>query len=112
MNELRITDTNSVNDSKGRALGLEGNDFLFVVGGLVGAIAVFLLAYAMFGTSCLAASVLAAPVFVLPTGWVFLLRRNRPDGYAEDLFDQIVNREGWSFATSAQPKPIVRPPHA
>ena len=35
MSELRITDTNSANDSKGRAFGLEGNDFLYVLIGLV-----------------------------------------------------------------------------
>jgi hypothetical protein len=76
MSELRITDTNSVNDSKGRALGLEGNDFLYVIGGFVAAFACYL---------------------------VLLFRHNKPDGYAEDFFDQLVTGEGWSFAARNQP---------
>ena len=47
--ELRITDTNSVNDSKGRALGLEGNDFLYVIGGFVAAFACYLLLDVLLG---------------------------------------------------------------
>ena len=97
-NELRITDTNSANDSKGRALGLEGNDFLYLVGGIVGAIGIFLLLYGLFHTGLAAASVFAVPVLVLPTVWVMLFRRNKPDGYAEDFFDHVLNREGFSYA--------------
>lgn len=97
--ELRITDTNSANDSKGRALGFEGNDFLYIVVGVVGAIGVFLLLYAMFHAGLMIAGVCALPVFVLPTAWVLLFRRNKPDGYAEDFFDHLLNREGFTYAS-------------
>jgi len=100
--ELRITDTNSVNDSKGRALGFEGNDFLFVVGGIVGAIAIFLLLYGMFHASLTATTCVAVPVFALPTAWVILFRRGKADGYAEDFFDHLLNREGFAFAPDNQ----------
>jgi len=100
--ELRITDTNSVNDSKGRALGFEGNDFLYVVCGIVGGIAIFLLLYGMFHASLTAATCVAIPIFALPTAWVILFRRGKADGYAEDFFDYVLNREGFSFSPDNQ----------
>lgn len=101
--ELRITDTNSVNDSKGRALGLEGNDFLYVIGGFVAAFACYLLLDVLLGAATLPSILLALPILVLPTAWVLLFRHNKPDGYAEDFFDQLVTGEGWSFAARNQP---------
>ena len=100
--ELRITDTNSANDSKGSALGFEGNDFLYIVGGIVGAIGIFLLLYGMFHSSLAAAGGIAALVFIIPTAWVVLFRRGKPDGYAEDFFDHLLNREGFSFSPDNQ----------
>jgi hypothetical protein len=99
---LRITDTNSANDSKGRALGFEGNDFLYVVIGIVAAIGIFLLLYGMFHASLAAAGGIAIPVFVIPTAWVMLFRRGKPDGYAEDFFDHLFNREGFCFSPDNQ----------
>ncbi|OAM89972.1 hypothetical protein OH491_16845 [Termitidicoccus mucosus] len=99
---LRITDTNSANDSKGRALGFEGNDFLYVVGGIVGAIGMFLLLYGMFHASLAAAGGFTVPVFVIPTAWVMMFRRGKPDGYAEDFFDHLLNREGFCFSPDNQ----------
>ena len=81
MHELRITDTNSANDSKGRAFGLEGNDFLYV----------------------LIAFVFTCPIVAVPLAWVVLLRHNKPAGYAEDWFDQCIGGDGFSFAPRAQP---------
>lgn len=102
--ELRLTDTNSANDSKGRALGFEGNDFLYVVGGVIGAIGIFLMLYGMFHASLSAATACAVPVLVLPPAWVILFRRNKPDGYAEDFFDHLFNREGFCFSPANQPR--------
>jgi hypothetical protein len=103
MNELRITDTNSVNDSKGRAFGLDGNDFLYVIGGIVGVLGCFLLMHVLFGVGAVTTVLLSSPIFLVPTAWVLLLRHNKPAGYAEDLFDHIVNHEGWTFAPRLQP---------
>ena len=113
MSELRITDTNSVNDSKGRALGLEGNDFLYVIGGFVGAFASYLLLDVLLGAATLPAILLSLPILVLPSAWVLLFRHNKPDGYAEDFFDQLVTGEGWSFIARNQPTHPGRsgPPH-
>ena len=106
MAELRITDTNSANDSKGRAFGLEGNDFIYVLVAFVLAMALYLMCTAILRLGVLASATLALPFFVVPAAWVLLLRHNKPAGYAEDWFDHRVNREGWSFAPGAQPPRI------
>lgn len=106
--ELRITDTNSANDSKGRALGFEGNDFLYVVIGIVAAIGLFLVLYAMLGVGPITALVFTVPVCVGPFLWVVFFRRNKPEGYAGDFFDELLNREGWSYAPYSQPPSITR----
>ena len=102
MSEPRITDTNSANDTRGRALGLEGNDFIYVVAAFVVALGVYVVATAVLRASWLAALILAGPWFVVPAAWVLLLRHNKPAGYAEDWFDHVVNREGWSFSSGTQ----------
>jgi hypothetical protein len=101
--EPRITDTNSVNDSRGRALGLDGNDFLYVVVGIVAGIGIFLALYSVCAVSLLVSACISACIVAAPTAWVLLFRRNKPEGYAEDFFDDLLNREGWSFAPSNQP---------
>jgi hypothetical protein len=112
MNELRITDTNSVNDSKGRALGLEGNDFLYVVGAFVVSLALYLGFTFVIRTGMATALLFSLPPFLAVTAWVLFLRRNRPEGYAEDFFDDLVNGEGWSLVMRNQPVPPGRESHA
>src|SRR4051812_23789588 len=102
MNELRITDTNSANDTKGRAFGLEGNDFIYVVVAFVVALGLYLLLTALLHVAILPALVFSLPVLLVTLAWVVLLRHNKPEGYAEDLFDHLVNPEGWSFAPRTQ----------
>lgn len=105
MAELRVTDTNSANDSKGRAFGLEGNDFIYVLVAFVAAMGLYLVCTALLRMHPIAGVVLSLPLFVVPAAWVFFLRHNKPAGYAEDWFEQLVNREGWSLASRAQPAP-------
>ena len=112
MIELRITDTNSTNDSKGRAFGLEGNDFLYVLVAAVAALGLYLILTAILHVGLLGALLLTLPLLVGPLAWVLLLRHNKPAGYAEDFFDDLINREGWSFAASAQPMTLKKEPRA
>lgn len=111
MDGLHITDTNSANDSKGRAFGLEGNDFIYVLVAFVAALGLYLLLTAGIGFTKLDSLVFVSPVFLAPLGWVVLLRHNKPEGYAEDWFDQTFNGEGWSFAPQAQPQPFRKSDH-
>lgn len=102
MKELRITDTNSANDSRGRAFGLEGNDFIYVLIAFVVSLALYLVFAFALRTGLTVALVFSLPVFLGVSGWVLFFRHNRPDGFAEDWFDDLVNDEGWSFTTGAQ----------
>jgi hypothetical protein len=104
MAELRITDTNSANDSRGRAFGLEGNDFIYVLVALVFAMGLYVVCTTILRIRVLPAVVLSLPFFVMPAAWVLLLRHNKPAGYAEDWFDHLVNREGWSLVPATQLK--------
>ena len=109
MAELRVTDTNSANDNRGRAFGLEGNDFIYVLVAFVAALALYAVCTAVLRVPALGAVVLSLPVFAGPTTWVLLLRHNKPAGYAEDWFEHLVNREGWSYAPRAQLTPNPNP---
>ena len=106
MNALRITDTNSSNDSRGRAFGLEGNDFVFVLLALVGSLGFYLALTLVLRIHAAVALVMSLPILLGPLAWVLLLRRNRPQGFAEDWFEQCTNGEGWSFAARTQPRPL------
>ena len=104
MAELRITDTNSANDSRGRAFGLEGNDFIYVLVAFVFAMGLYVVCTTILRIRVLPAVLLSLPLLVVPAAWVLLLRHNKPAGYAEDWFDHVVNREGWSLAPVAHLK--------
>ena len=112
MSELRITDTNSVNDSRGRAFGLEGNDFIYVLIAFVVSLGLYIAFAFLLRVGMLVALIFALPVFVLTLAWVVFLRHNKPDGYAEDVFDDLVNGEGWTFAAGGQLRPPGKDPHA
>ena len=105
MDGLRITDTNSANDSKGRAFGLEGNDFVYVIVGFVVALGLYLLLAVLFGCGKFVALLLALPFLLGPLGWILFLKHNRPEGHAEDWLDHTLGAGGWSCA-HAQPEPI------
>lgn len=93
MTELRYTDTNSGDDSRGRAFGLEGNLYLPVV-------VAALIALAVFAVLALGLH-LPYPLAGLPAGipltavlaWVLLFRQGKPAGYDRDwLQDRLGDR--------------------
>lgn len=112
MTELRITDTNSANDSRGRAFGLDGNDFIYVLVAFVLALGLYIAFAFLLRTGMMVALVFALPVFLVPLAWVVFLRHNKPDGYSEDLLDDIVNGEGWTLAKDGQTRPPGKESHA
>ena len=112
MSELRITDTNSVNDSKGRAFGLEGNDFIYVLLAFVATLGFYLVLNIGLGVSLGVAVTLALPLLLGPLAWVLFLRHNRPAGFAGDWWDDLINGEGWSLADGTHPLVPGKEPHA
>lgn len=105
MSELRITDTNSVNDSRGRAFGLEGNDFIYVLVAFVVALGLYIVFAFLLRVGMAVALIFSVPILLVTLAWVVFLRHNKPEGYAEDLFDDLVNGEGWSL-TVPQKQPV------
>ncbi len=112
MSDLRITDTNSANDSKGRAFGLEGNDFIYVLVAFVAALGTYIVFSFVLRLGIAAALLFSLPVLIATAAWVLFLRHNKPDGYAEDLFDDLINGEGWSLVSRSQPPSSRKEPHA
>lgn len=89
MSELRFTDTNAGDDSKGRAFGLEGNLYLPVVLGIVSAIALFAGIVWVGAGPGIAAAVAALPV-ALVGGWIVLFKQGKPAGYDRDKVDDLL----------------------
>ena len=111
MSEPRTTDTNSANDSKGRAFGLEGNDFVYVLVAVIVAFGLYLILNVGLRVGMGFSLMVALPVMLGPVLWVLLLRHNKPGGYAEDFFDDLLNGEGWSLVIRAQPVPPEKEGH-
>ncbi|MGH7956637.1 MAG: hypothetical protein ACREH8_06465 [Opitutaceae bacterium] len=112
MNALRITDTNSVNDSRGRAFGLEGNDFVYVLIAFVVSLGMYLVFAFLLRVGMVVALLFSLPVLLIVVTWVLCLRHNKPNGYAEDVFDDWVNGDGWSLASRGHSRPPGKESHA
>lgn len=105
MSELRFTDTNAGDDSKGRAFGLEGDLYLPVVLGIVMAIALFA-GFVWVGTGPgVATAVAALPVGVV-SGWIVLFKHGKPAGYDRDKIDDLLG--GGDFTREASGKSITK----
>ena len=71
-------------------------------------VSLYLLLAVMFGVGKIVALVLVLPFLLGPLGWVVFLRHNKPEGYAEDWFDQTFSGAGFTLASHMQPAPVVR----
>ncbi len=82
--DLRHTDTNAADDSKGRAFGLDGDLYLPVVVAVVVALAL----YSLLGLVAGLGSVVAAGIAGAPLGltllWAVVLRNGRPPAHDRD----------------------------
>lgn len=109
--QLRLTDTNSADDSKGRTWGLDGNLFWHVIiGGFVFVITLLLLFSALrmdFWTSFAIASV----PFALLLAYVFLLRQGKPPGYDVDLLDGWLKGRSFRIASRDTTHPLLEASH-
>jgi|SRR6478735_1216243 len=103
--ELRLTETNSAEDSAGRTWGLEGNLFWHVVAGVFVAVLALLLCFSALRWSFGASTMLAAIPLTLSLLYVFGFRQGKPAGYDLDLLD------GWLHGTGFAPNPQQQPEH-
>ena len=100
--DLRHTDTNAADDSRGRAFGLDGDLYLpVVVAGLLSLALGALLALWLHTGWVIAGAVAALPLG-LTLFWAILLRHGRPPGHDRDWLDQKFGGGDFTRERSAQ----------
>lgn len=93
--ELRLSETNSADDSEGRTWGLEGNLFWYVAGGLVAFVATLLFLFSVIRLTFLASLLMASIPLLFCLIYVFGFRQGKPPGYDMDLLDYWINGRGF-----------------
>lgn len=104
LSELRLTETNSAEDSAGRTWGLEGNLFWYVVAGVFIAVAMLLISFSAFRWSFTASTMVAAVPLTVSLIYVFGFRRGKPAGHDRDLLDGWLNGSGFGPDLQQQPE--------
>jgi hypothetical protein len=102
--QIKFTDTNAADDSKGRTWGLEGDLFWFMAGGAFAFVMVLLVCFSALKMSFFASLVLAAVPLTLCVIYIFVFRQGKPAGYDIDCLDYWFNGSGFSPDFQKQPK--------
>jgi len=98
-NDIRFTDTNSADDSKGRTWGLEGNLFWYLIGGGFSSVIIMLLLFSAYRMSFAASTAMAVIPLILTLSYVFGFRQGKPPRYDIDCL------EYWLFGKGFSPEP-------
>ena len=106
--ELRFTDTNAGDDSKGRTWGLEGDLFWIAVGGGFASVMIVLLCFSALKMSLITSLVIAAVPLTLCLIYIFVFRQGKPASYDIDCLDHWLNGSGFSPDFQRQPKYPLR----
>ena len=102
---IRLTDTNSSNDSSGRTWGLDGSLFWIVIGGASASVGIVLFLFSAMQWDFLPALVVAAIPSVLTLLYAFGFRQGKPPGYDVDLLDTLFFGRG--FTPDSKPFPML-----
>lgn len=108
---LRLTETNSADDSKGRTWGLEGNLFWYMTGGCFVSVMTLLLLFSAMRFSFMASLVIAAIPLMVTLVYVYGFRQGKPPGYDIDCVDCWLNGPGFGPTVSRQPGHPLRGQH-
>lgn len=100
--DLRHTDTNAADDSRGRVFGLDGNLYLPVVIAAVAALALFAVLGLLLPIGWVAAGVAAGTPLALVLAWAVFLRNGRPPAYDRDLIEQLLGGGNFSRCAGQQ----------
>jgi hypothetical protein len=101
--ELRLTDTNSADDSKGRTWGLDGNLFWYVLTGAFAFVATSLFLFSAVQAPFWPSFSMASLPLALSLAYVFGFRQGKPPAYDLDIIDHWVNGSGFG------PRPRLHP---
>lgn len=100
--EIRFTDTNSADDSKGKTWGLDGNLFWYLIGGSFTSVVLMLLLFSAYRMSFAAAGSVAIVPLALTLIYVFGFRQGKPPRYDIDCLEYWLWGKG--FSPEAQSK--------
>ncbi len=100
--DLRHTDTNAADDSRGRAFGLDGDLYLPVVIAALLSLALGALLALWLHAGWLLAGIVAALPIGLTLFWVIVLRHGRPPGPDRDWLDQKFGGGNFTRSRNAQ----------
>lgn len=93
--ELRFTDTNSADDSKGRTWGLDGNLFWYLAGGAFVSVVLLLLLFSVYRVAFTASAVIAGVPLMLTLTYVFGFRQGKPPAYDVDCLEYCIAGKGF-----------------
>ena len=98
---IRLTDTNSSNDSSGRTWGLDGSLFWIFIGGAAASVGLILVLFSGMHWDFLPALIAASVPVGTASVYVFGFRQGKPPGYDIDLLDTLFHGRG--FAPKSEP---------
>lgn len=94
--EMRFTDTNSADDSKGKTWGLDGNLFWYLIGGAFTSVVLMLLLFSAYRMSFAAAVATAVVPLALMLIYIFGFRQGKPPRYDVDCLECWLFGKGFS----------------
>lgn len=100
--DLKRTDTNAADDSRGRAFGLEGDLYLPVVIAGVASLALAAVLGLLLRTGWMVASAVGSAPFILTVLWAALLKHGRAPGHDRDWLDQQLGGGNFTRSAAAQ----------
>lgn len=107
--DMRFTDTNSADDSKGKTWGLDGNLFWYLIGGSFGSVVLMLLLFSAYRLSFFGSMAVAIIPLTLTLIYVFGFRQGKPPRYDIDCLEYGLFGKGFSPQENSKIKhPLVR----
>ena len=103
--DIRFTDTNSADDSKGRTWGLDGNLFWYLVGGGFASVMLMLVLFSTYRLSFITSMAVAVIPFALVLLYIFGFRQGKPPYYDIDCL------EYWLFGSGFAPDQQTKTQH-
>lgn len=100
--ELRHTDTNAADDSRGRAFGLDGNLYLPVVIAVVGSLGLGAVLGVLLRVGWMIAGTVASLPLAATVFWAVGLKHGKPAGYDRDWIEQKLGQGDFMREQAAQ----------
>ncbi len=104
--DLRFTDTNSADDSKGRTWGLDGNLFWYLAGGAFVSVVCMLVLFSAYKVGFTASVLIAGVPLILAATYVFGFRQGKPPRYDVDCLEYWLHGKGFG----AEVRPNLKHP--